>query len=79
MQDIGERLKQMVRIFRRESHHLLETERTTVYGADAMLTVLQLVMAQVNKQVSSNHLETAKGPRGTSVRIPVLPNALACY
>ncbi|XP_019749140.1 PCNA-interacting partner [Hippocampus comes] len=50
MQDIGERLKQMVRIFRRESHHLLESERTTVYGADAMLMVLQLVMAQVNKQ-----------------------------
>ncbi|XP_051910962.1 PCNA-interacting partner isoform X2 [Hippocampus zosterae] len=50
MQDIGERLKQLVRIFRRESHHLLDSERTTVYGADAMLTVLQLVMAQVNKQ-----------------------------
>ncbi|XP_061124638.1 PCNA-interacting partner [Syngnathus typhle] len=50
MKAVGERLKQMMRLFRRESHRSLESERTTVYGADAMLMVLQLVMAQVNKQ-----------------------------
>ncbi|XP_077356450.1 PCNA-interacting partner isoform X2 [Festucalex cinctus] len=52
MQAIGERLKQMVRLVRRKSHQLLESERTTVYGADAMLMVLQLVLAEVNKQQS---------------------------
>ncbi|XP_061523634.1 PCNA-interacting partner [Phycodurus eques] len=52
MRAIGERLKQMVRLFRREGHRVLESERTTVHGADAMLMVLQLVLAQVNKQQS---------------------------
>ncbi|XP_057712165.1 PCNA-interacting partner [Corythoichthys intestinalis] len=52
MAAIGEGLKQMLRIFRRESHRSPDSERTTVHGADAMLMVLQLVVAQVNKQQS---------------------------
>ncbi|XP_077401322.1 PCNA-interacting partner [Vanacampus margaritifer] len=52
MHPLGERLKQMVRLVRRKSHQLLEPERTTVYGADAMLMVLQLVLAEVNKRQS---------------------------
>ncbi|XP_077566166.1 PCNA-interacting partner [Stigmatopora nigra] len=55
---VSERLKQMLRIFRRESHRLLDSERTTVHGADAMLMVLQLVVAQVNKQQSGEFRAT---------------------
>ncbi|XP_061663422.1 PCNA-interacting partner [Syngnathoides biaculeatus] len=50
MRATGERLKQMVRIFRREGRRALESDRTTVHGADAMLMVLQLVLAEANKQ-----------------------------
>ncbi|XP_026217240.1 PCNA-interacting partner [Anabas testudineus] len=50
MEDLGNRLKLMVKTFRRESHRLLQSERTTVHGADGMLMVLQLAMAEVNKQ-----------------------------
>uniref|UniRef100_A0A8D2ZVL2 PCNA-interacting partner n=1 Tax=Scophthalmus maximus TaxID=52904 RepID=A0A8D2ZVL2_SCOMX len=40
----------MVKTFRRECHRVLQSERTTVNGADGMLMVLQLAMAEVNKQ-----------------------------
>lgn len=48
---VAERLKLMVKIFRRECHRVLPSERTTIHGADSMLRVLQLAMAEVNKQV----------------------------
>uniref|UniRef100_A0A672J9R2 PCNA-interacting partner n=1 Tax=Salarias fasciatus TaxID=181472 RepID=A0A672J9R2_SALFA len=41
----------MVKTFRRECHRVLPSERTTVHGADGMLMVLQLAMAEVNKQL----------------------------
>ncbi|XP_068162965.1 PCNA-interacting partner [Antennarius striatus] len=47
---MSDRLKVMVRFFRRECHRLLHSERTTIHGADDMLMVLQLAMAEVNKQ-----------------------------
>ncbi|XP_037551571.1 PCNA-interacting partner [Nematolebias whitei] len=50
MEALGDRLKLMVKTFRRESHRLLQSERTTIHGADDMLTTLQLAMAEVNKQ-----------------------------
>lgn len=40
----------MVKTFRRESHRIQQSERTTVHGADGMLMVLQLAMAEVNKR-----------------------------
>lgn len=46
-----ERLKLVVKMFRRECHRVLTSERTTIHGADGMLSVLQLAMAEVNKQV----------------------------
>lgn len=45
-------LKALVRVFRRECHRVLESERTTVHGADSMLMVLQLAAAEVHKQVT---------------------------
>ncbi|XP_076578375.1 PCNA-interacting partner [Chaetodon auriga] len=50
MEALGDRLKVMVKIFRRECHRVLQSERTTIHGADDMLMVLQLAMAEVNKQ-----------------------------
>uniref|UniRef100_UPI0037E7F571 PCNA-interacting partner n=1 Tax=Semicossyphus pulcher TaxID=241346 RepID=UPI0037E7F571 len=50
MEALGDRLKLMVKIFRRECHRVLHSERTTIHGADSMLMVLQLAMAEVNKQ-----------------------------
>ncbi|XP_051807912.1 PCNA-interacting partner isoform X2 [Acanthochromis polyacanthus] len=50
MEALGDRLKLMVKTFRRECHRVLQSERTTVYGADGMLMVLQLAMAEVNKK-----------------------------
>ncbi|XP_042258600.1 PCNA-interacting partner isoform X1 [Thunnus maccoyii] len=52
METSGDRLKQMVKTFRRECHRILQSERTTIHGADSMLMVLQLAMAEVNKQQS---------------------------
>ncbi|XP_051544952.1 PCNA-interacting partner-like [Myxocyprinus asiaticus] len=43
-------LRTMTRVFRRECHKVLDSERTTIQGADGMLMVLQLAMAEVNKQ-----------------------------
>uniref|UniRef100_A0A3B3BA06 PCNA-interacting partner n=1 Tax=Oryzias melastigma TaxID=30732 RepID=A0A3B3BA06_ORYME len=45
-----ENLKLMVKTFRRERHRVLQSERTTVHGADSMLMVLQLAMAEVSKK-----------------------------
>ncbi|XP_026182231.1 PCNA-interacting partner isoform X2 [Mastacembelus armatus] len=50
MESFGDRLKLMVKTFRRECHRVLQSERTTIHGADGMLMVLQLAMADVNKQ-----------------------------
>lgn len=52
MEALGDRLKVMVNRFRRECHTVLQSERTTIHGADGMLMVLQLAMAEVNKQVT---------------------------
>uniref|UniRef100_H3D549 PCNA-interacting partner n=1 Tax=Tetraodon nigroviridis TaxID=99883 RepID=H3D549_TETNG len=43
-------MKAMVKVFRRECHKVLNSERTTIHGADGMLMVLQLAMADVNKK-----------------------------
>ncbi|XP_041832837.1 PCNA-interacting partner [Melanotaenia boesemani] len=50
MEALGDNLKLMVKTFRRECHRVLQSERTTIHGADGMLMVLQLAMAEVNKQ-----------------------------
>ncbi|XP_051248918.1 PCNA-interacting partner [Dicentrarchus labrax] len=50
MEALGDHLKVMVKTFRRECHGVLKSERTTIQGADEMLMVLQLAMAEVNKQ-----------------------------
>ncbi|KAM4569210.1 PCNA-interacting partner [Odontesthes bonariensis] len=50
MEALGDRLKLMVKTFRRECSRVLHSERTTIHGADGMLMVLQLAMAEVNKQ-----------------------------
>ncbi|KAJ8381946.1 hypothetical protein SKAU_G00027240 [Synaphobranchus kaupii] len=50
MASLEENLKTVLRIFRRECHRILESERTTIHGADGMLTILQLVMAELNKE-----------------------------
>ncbi|XP_054656785.1 PCNA-interacting partner [Dunckerocampus dactyliophorus] len=52
MQALGHALTQMVKTFRQECPQLQQSERTTVHGADAMLLVLQLAMADVSKQKS---------------------------
>lgn len=52
MEGLGERLKLMVKTFRRECHRVLQSERTTIHGADGMLMVLQVAMAEVNKKVT---------------------------
>nr|XP_040030579.1 PCNA-interacting partner [Gasterosteus aculeatus aculeatus]XP_040030580.1 PCNA-interacting partner [Gasterosteus aculeatus aculeatus]XP_040030581.1 PCNA-interacting partner [Gasterosteus aculeatus aculeatus] len=50
MEALGDRLKLMVKVFRRECHRVFHSERTTVHGADGMLMLLQLAMAEVSKQ-----------------------------
>uniref|UniRef100_A0A3B4H7E3 PCNA-interacting partner n=1 Tax=Pundamilia nyererei TaxID=303518 RepID=A0A3B4H7E3_9CICH len=50
MEGIGDQLKLMVKTFRRERHRVLQSERTTIHGADGMLMVLQVAMAEVNKK-----------------------------
>ncbi|KAJ8007047.1 hypothetical protein DPEC_G00113520 [Dallia pectoralis] len=50
MAALDNNLKTIVRTFRRECHRVLNSERTTIHGADGMLMVLQLVIAEVNKQ-----------------------------
>nr|XP_057921786.1 PCNA-interacting partner isoform X2 [Doryrhamphus excisus] len=52
MKAFGDALTQMVKTFRQECPRLKQSERTTVHGADAMLMVLQLAMADVSKQQS---------------------------
>ncbi|XP_074481557.1 PCNA-interacting partner [Sebastes fasciatus] len=50
MEALGDRLKVMVKVFRRECHRVLHSERTTIHGADGMLMLLQLAVAEVTKQ-----------------------------
>ncbi|XP_037318092.2 PCNA-interacting partner [Pungitius pungitius] len=50
MEALGDGLKLMVKVFRRECHRVLHSERTTIHGADGMLMLLQLAMAEVRKQ-----------------------------
>ncbi|XP_008279100.1 PCNA-interacting partner [Stegastes partitus] len=50
MEALRDRLKLMVKTFRRECHRVLQSERTTIHGADGMLMVLQLAIAEVNKK-----------------------------
>ncbi|KAK7891809.1 hypothetical protein WMY93_023772 [Mugilogobius chulae] len=50
MQSPEELLGLMVKTFRRECHRVHQSERTTIHGADGMLMVLQLAMAEVNKK-----------------------------
>lgn len=52
MQPTEQLLRLMVKTFRRECHRVLQSERTTIHGADGMLMVLQLAMAEVNKRQS---------------------------
>lgn len=52
MEALGDGLKVMVKIFRRECPRVSHSERTTVQGAAGMLMVLQLAVAEVNKQVT---------------------------
>ncbi|XP_061770118.1 PCNA-interacting partner isoform X2 [Nerophis ophidion] len=52
MRGVVEALTQMVRTFRQACPRLQRSERTTVHGADAMLLVLQLAVADVRKQLS---------------------------
>lgn len=52
MEGVGDRLKLMVKTFKRECHRVLQSERTTIHGADGMLMVLQVAMAEVNKKVT---------------------------
>ncbi|KAM6986272.1 PCNA-interacting partner [Aplochiton taeniatus] len=47
-----DRLRTLIRIFRREGHRIRESERTTIHGGDEMLMVLQLAIAEVNKQMN---------------------------
>lgn len=54
MQPTEQLLRLMVKTFRRECHRVLQSERTTIHGADGMLMVLQLAMAEVNKRVTAS-------------------------
>uniref|UniRef100_A0AAV2IZB6 PCNA-interacting partner n=1 Tax=Knipowitschia caucasica TaxID=637954 RepID=A0AAV2IZB6_KNICA len=60
MQNLDELLRQMVRVFRRECHRVHQSERTSIHGADAMLLVLQLAMAEVNKRQRGEFMVTLK-------------------
>ncbi|XP_066524056.1 PCNA-interacting partner isoform X2 [Hoplias malabaricus] len=44
------RLKPVVKVFRRECHRVLESERTTIHGANSMLMVFQISVAEVCKK-----------------------------
>ncbi|XP_072528986.1 PCNA-interacting partner [Salminus brasiliensis] len=50
MGTVEDSLRAVVRVFRRECHRVLASERTTIHGADNMLMVLQLAAAEVCKQ-----------------------------
>nr|XP_038027891.1 PCNA-interacting partner-like [Anas platyrhynchos] len=51
MVDFLQKISNLMKRFRRQWHLFSNSERTTVCGADCMLMVLQLSMAEVNKQV----------------------------
>ena len=48
----SQKILNLIKYFRRQWPLFSNSERTTVCGADCMLTALQLSMAEVNKQVS---------------------------
>ncbi|XP_069345766.1 PCNA-interacting partner isoform X26 [Eulemur rufifrons] len=48
----------MIKEFRRNWHALCNSERMTICGADSMLLVLQLSMAENNKQVATSFIRT---------------------
>ncbi|XP_028672334.2 PCNA-interacting partner [Erpetoichthys calabaricus] len=50
MDIIQKNLRNIVKVFRRECHRAVESERTTICSADEMIRILQLCMAQINKQ-----------------------------
>ncbi|TNM91573.1 hypothetical protein fugu_019953 [Takifugu bimaculatus] len=50
MESLVDGMKVMVKVFRRECSRVFHSERTTIHGADHMLMVLQLAMAEVNKK-----------------------------
>ncbi|XP_073940350.1 PCNA-interacting partner isoform X2 [Castor canadensis] len=50
----------MIKEFRRNCRALCSSERTTVCGADSMLLVLQLSMAENNKQIQLQHFLSGK-------------------
>ncbi|XP_074553782.1 PCNA-interacting partner [Halichoeres trimaculatus] len=50
MEALSDHLKVMVKVFRRECHRVLDSERTTIHGADGMLMMLQLAIAEVSKK-----------------------------
>uniref|UniRef100_A0A8C6V740 PCNA-interacting partner n=1 Tax=Neogobius melanostomus TaxID=47308 RepID=A0A8C6V740_9GOBI len=58
MQSPEELFGQMVKTFRRECHRVTQSERTTIHGADGMLMVLQLAMAEVTKRQSGDLMMT---------------------
>lgn len=51
MESLVDRMKVLVKVFRRECPRVFHSERTTIQGADSMLMVLQLAMAEVHKKV----------------------------
>ena len=51
MSSLQKRLLSMIRCFRREWRLYSDSERITICGADCMLMVLQLAVAEVNKKV----------------------------
>ncbi|KAG2460113.1 PARI protein, partial [Polypterus senegalus] len=50
MDIIQQNLRNIVKVFRRECHRAVESERTTICSADEMIRILQLCLAQINKQ-----------------------------
>uniref|UniRef100_A0A3B4BH60 PCNA-interacting partner n=1 Tax=Periophthalmus magnuspinnatus TaxID=409849 RepID=A0A3B4BH60_9GOBI len=58
MQSPKELLGLMVKTFRRECRRVQKSERTTIQGADGMLMVLQLAMAEVNKRQCGEFMVT---------------------
>lgn len=51
MESLVDGMKVMLKVFRRKCPRVFHSERTTIHGADSMLMVLQLAMAEVNKKV----------------------------
>uniref|UniRef100_A0A674IU77 PCNA-interacting partner n=1 Tax=Terrapene triunguis TaxID=2587831 RepID=A0A674IU77_9SAUR len=56
MATFQQKILNMIKCFRRQWCLFSNSERTTVCGADCMMMVLQLSMAEVNKQVMLPYL-----------------------